>query len=94
MEIDADRIGRACIVLGAGRQKTTDEIDPAVGVADMVSVGDTVEKGEPLLTVHANDPERAESARALLNDAFHITSGPVTVKPLIIDTLLPSGAPS
>ena len=93
-EVDAERIGRACIVLGAGRQKTTDDIDPGVGIADLVSVGDRVVAGEPLLTIHANDPRRADAAKPYLDGAFRITPEAVDPPPLIIDTLLPSAAPA
>jgi thymidine phosphorylase len=51
--LDAGAIGRACIALGAGRAKATDAIDYAVGCDGFKKVGTTVERGEPLLRVHA-----------------------------------------
>lgn len=51
--LDAGAIGRACVALGAGRAKATDAIDYAVGCDGFKKVGTTVERGEPLLRVHA-----------------------------------------
>lgn len=43
--MDAEKIGRASLLLGGGRQKADDAIDFAVGLSDLKKVGDTVEKG-------------------------------------------------
>ena len=51
--MDAGTIGRACVALGAGRAKASDAIDFAVGVSGIRKVGETIEKGEPLLRIHA-----------------------------------------
>ena len=51
--MDAGGIGRACVALGAGRAKASDSIDFAVGVSAIQSVGATVQRGEPLLRIHA-----------------------------------------
>ncbi|MGR7978471.1 pyrimidine-nucleoside phosphorylase [Bacillus velezensis] len=53
-EIVADEIGVAAMLLGAGRATKEDEIDLAVGIMLRKKVGDTVEKGEPLVTLYAN----------------------------------------
>ncbi len=51
--MDAGTIGRACVALGAGRAKASDAIDFAVGVSAIRKVGEGIEKGEPLLRIHA-----------------------------------------
>ncbi|QHZ45027.1 MULTISPECIES: pyrimidine-nucleoside phosphorylase [Bacillus] len=53
-EIVADQIGVAAMLLGAGRATKEDQIDLAVGIMLRKKVGDTVEKGEPLVTLYAN----------------------------------------
>lgn len=53
-EIVADRIGMAAMMLGAGRTTKESEIDLSVGLVLHKKIGDPVEKGEPLATIHAN----------------------------------------
>jgi pyrimidine-nucleoside phosphorylase len=87
---DADTIGRACLLLGAGRQQVTDAIDPAVGITDLVAIGDVVEAGEPLAVLHANDRDKLDAARNILTDAFTVTPDPVTPPDLICDVIHPA----
>jgi pyrimidine-nucleoside phosphorylase/thymidine phosphorylase len=60
--IDAEAIGLASVALGAGRARVDDRIDPAVGIVIHRKVGDRVERGEPLCTIHhgarGEPPER------------------------------------
>ena len=56
---------------------------PAVGVVLRKKLGDALLEGESLATVHANDPERAAEAVALLQDCYEFTSGPVVRPPFI-----------
>ena len=53
-EMIANEIGIASMMLGAGRQTKEDEIDLAVGLVLNKKIGDRVEEGESLLTIHAN----------------------------------------
>jgi len=76
-EVDAERIGRAVLVLGGGRQRMEDSVDPAVGLSDLVKVGERVEKGAPLGVVHARDEDRFRAAAAWLTGAFVISETPV-----------------
>ena len=86
---DAESIGRACLLLGAGRTSVEDSVDPAVGVTDLRKVGEYVEKGEALLTIHANDEQRLAEAEKVLNDAFQIQDEPPTAPQLIHEMILP-----
>jgi pyrimidine-nucleoside phosphorylase len=61
--VDAREIGLSAVDLGAGRARKEDPIDHAVGLVIHHEVGDRVQKGEPLFTVHANDPDRLAAAR-------------------------------
>ncbi|MBU1695131.1 MAG: thymidine phosphorylase [Verrucomicrobia bacterium] len=87
--VDAERVGKACVVLGAGRVKTDDKVDFAVGVSNLVQVSENVTKGQPLVVVHANDENRLEEARKLLDGAFTIRREPVKTPPLVYETILP-----
>jgi pyrimidine-nucleoside phosphorylase len=72
--VNAETIGKACIVLGAGRREVEDNIDHAVGVSGLVKIGQEVKEGDKLLTLHSNNPERAAEAEAMLANAFEIST--------------------
>ncbi len=80
---DAEAIGRAALLLGAGRAKTTDAIDHAVGISDLKKVGEFVEQGEPLCVIHSNGRENETQLRAALDRAFAVSDAPVEPKELI-----------
>ncbi len=63
--MDGGTIGRACVALGAGRAKASDTIDFAVGVSAIRKIGESVERGETLLRIHARSEE---TLRAVLPD--------------------------
>ena len=68
-EINARVVGETVMLLGAGRTKKGDPIDHAVGAVVHHKVGDYVEVGEPLVTVHANQEELLIEARRRLIEA-------------------------
>ena len=86
-QIDAREIGLAAAGLGAGRSKKGDRIDHAVGVLVHHKVGDRIEAGEALFTVHANDPFKLEEAAARVSAAHRWSSTPVARLPLFYKTL-------
>jgi len=53
-------IGAAVVVLGGGREKKEDSVDPAVGLVFHKRIGDRVARGEPLCTLHYNSDARLE----------------------------------
>jgi pyrimidine-nucleoside phosphorylase len=78
--IDAQVVGETSVDLGAGRARKEDKIDFAVGIVVHHNVGDKVEKGQPLFTLHANDKAKLAAARELVL-AAHTWSAKKT-KPL------------
>ncbi len=86
-EVNADAIGRACIVLGAGRKKTEDPVDFAVGISHLVKIGERVDAGDALLKIHANDAGQLNEARKLLTRAFRFSESPVSPSPALLETL-------
>ena len=60
-------VGRAAMLLGAGRETVDSRIDPAVGLVLHKKVGDLVIAGEPLMTVHVNERRRLPEARGDLD---------------------------
>lgn len=82
--MQCERIGTACVILGGGREKKEDSVDPAVGIVLHRKVGDEVAAGELLATIHYNSQIRAEQARRLLESSYQITGAPPSSKrPLI-----------
>ena len=71
-KMDAGLIGRACLLLGAGRQKTSDSIDFAVGCDRIKKVGEHVERDEPLLRIHARNGESLNALTPMFESAIAI----------------------
>ena len=86
-EVNAELIGRASLLLGAGRAQTTDTIDHAAGISALVKVGHSVKAGDTLCTLHFNDHKKEQEARELLSNAFKITNEPVTPSELIYEII-------
>lgn len=81
--IDAREIGLAAMLLGAGRAVKGETIDPAVGLVLHKKVGDYANKGEPLLTIHANDEERLAGVEKRLPAAYTWADEPPPAPALI-----------
>ena len=72
-DIDAERVGRVALALGAGREFPGDKIDTLAGITLAVKVGDRVATGAPLATLEkSSDPDGLETAAAELYKAFRI----------------------
>ena len=89
--VDADRIGRACLALGAGRQAVEDAVDHAVGITDLVKVGEHLEKQDVALVLLANDQAKLDAALHALQDAIIVEDAPPVEPPLIGETIRPGG---
>ena len=81
-QIQAREIGEASVALGAGRAKKSDPVDHAVGFVIHHKVGDRVEEGRPLFTIHANDAALQAEARRRVAAAHVIRDEPVAPLPL------------
>lgn len=81
-QINAFEVGMTSVELGAGRIKKGDPIDYAVGIMLPHKVGDHVQAGSPLFTVHANDEARLEAACKRLQEAVSWSQTPVEPLPL------------
>ena len=87
-EINAMQIGLTSAELGAGRAKKGDPIDHAVGLVLHAKVGDRVETGAPLFTIHANrDNETTAAALQRASRAYGWSDEPVDPPPLIHETI-------
>ena len=84
-QVQARSVGIASVELGAGREKKGESIDHAVGFVVHHKVGDKVEKGQPLFTVHADDPKKLENAREAVLAAHGWNDFPVPALPLFYE---------
>jgi pyrimidine-nucleoside phosphorylase len=85
--LDAELIGRATMVLGAGRETVADSIDPAVGAVLQAAPGDSVRAGDPILTLHYRDDATLSRALATLEPAITISEQPPPQLSLLLDTV-------
>ena len=90
-KIDCEAIGIACVILGGGREKKEDSVDPSVGLALHKKVGDSVTAGEPLCTIHYNSEARAARAKTLIEASYQIGDAPLPKRPLIHRVIGKSG---
>jgi pyrimidine-nucleoside phosphorylase len=81
-EVQARTVGEAAVTLGAGRAKKSDPVDHAVGFIIHHKVGDRLEAGDPLFTIHANDESKLEAAREAVLSAHRFSDVPVEKLPL------------
>jgi pyrimidine-nucleoside phosphorylase len=82
--LQCEQIGTACVILGGGRERKEDSVDPAVGIVLHKKVGDAVSTGEPLATIYYNAEPRAARAKQLLEESYRIADAPPHEKrPLI-----------
>jgi thymidine phosphorylase len=81
----ASGIGNAALVLGAGRRKKGDRIDPGSGIEVLVKLGDPLEEGQPVARLYGE--REAERAEYLVLEALQISEEPVDRPPVILDSL-------
>jgi pyrimidine-nucleoside phosphorylase len=84
-QVDAREVGEASVALGAGRAKKSDPVDHAVGFIVQHKVGDRIQEGQPLFTVHANDEAKAAAAREAVLAAHAFSDNPVPPLPLFYE---------
>jgi len=71
-DVDAMQVALATLRLGAGRAKAEDRIDPGVGVSGLVKIGEPIEAGAALCTIHASDASSAQVAVEMLGKAIRV----------------------
>lgn len=85
--IDAEEIGRAAVMIGAGRDKKEDSIDPAVGVILQAKVGDRVDEGGVLCRIYYTREDNLEEAAMRVEDAFRLSSNAPEPRELILEVV-------
>ena len=78
--------------LGAGRERKEDVVDPAAGIVLHVGVGDKVEAGTTLATLHTNKSDASTVWERALRDAVTLGSAAVAPEPLVLGMSAPQPA--
>jgi thymidine phosphorylase len=86
-DIDAEKVGRATMLLGAGRHRVEDAVDHAVGVMILAGVNEPIREGDAFVEVHYRSDERLATAVELLKPAWTIADAPSRQPSLLIDGL-------
>jgi pyrimidine-nucleoside phosphorylase len=81
--INTDAIGHASMLLGAGRARLDTAIDLGVGLIVEAKIGDKIEQGQPLVTLHFNEEGRVEEAASDIHNAYTIGGHKVAPPQLI-----------
>ena len=90
--MECEAFGTACVVLGGGRSKKEDTVDPAVGIVLHRKVGDSVSKDDALCTIHYNSQVLADQAKEILLGSFiYSDTSPSEHRPLIHKVIRSSG---
>ncbi|HEV7926677.1 MAG TPA: thymidine phosphorylase [Verrucomicrobiae bacterium] len=88
--VQCEQVGLASLMLGGGRNKKDDVIDPLVGLELHKKIGDAVATGEGIATIHHNDAAKLSEAVRLLSDAYRIGPKPVTEKRVLVKKVIGS----
>jgi pyrimidine-nucleoside phosphorylase len=89
--IQSEQVGTACVILGGGRERKEDSVDPAVGIVVHKKIGDKVTTGESLCTLHCHSDAQAARAKTLLLESYQIAALAPAHKPSLIHRVIYKG---
>ncbi len=84
-KIDGEALGMAVVSLGGGRVVESDQVNPAVGLSDVVRLGTQVRRGQTLAVVHAVRSDQADAAARTVLEAIKLSGSRPKVPELIIE---------
>ncbi len=90
--IACEQVGTACVILGGGRERKEDSVDPAVGIVVHKKIGDKVAAGESLCTIQCHSDAQAARAKALLEESYEIAAASPAQRPALIHRVIYKGA--
>ncbi|MBP7101071.1 MAG: thymidine phosphorylase, partial [Leptotrichiaceae bacterium] len=86
-KIKAEEIGKAAMIIGAGRETKEDKIDHNVGINILKKVGEKIKKGEKIAEIYYNNDKNLENSKKMLLDAYVITDGKVASQKAIFEII-------
>lgn len=85
--IDGEQLGLAVVDLGGGRRVESDQVNPAVGLTNVVRLGEKVTKNQPIAVVHAAREEQADAAAAAIRAAISLDGPAPDPLPLTLERI-------
>ena len=85
--IDAEKVGVAAMLLGAGRQEADESIDHSVGIHIVTQFGEQTRMDGAMFNVHYRDEKNLTAAKALLSSAFTVSDTPPSLTPTVLETI-------
>ena len=85
--MNAERIGTAAQILGAGRATKEESIDPAVGLVMKKRLGDFIRADEPLCVMYVNDESKVNAALEMFHSAFAYSDAKPEYRPMVYDVV-------
>ena len=85
--MNAERIGTAAQILGAGRATKEESIDPAVGLVMKKRLGDFIRADEPLCVMYVNDESKVDAALEMFHSAFTYSDAKPEYRPMVYDVV-------
>ncbi|MBQ4423268.1 MAG: pyrimidine-nucleoside phosphorylase [Clostridia bacterium] len=85
--MNAERIGTAAQILGAGRATKEESIDPAVGLVMKKRLGDFIRADEPLCVMYVNDESKLNAALNMFHSAFEYSDAKPDYRPMVYDVV-------
>ncbi len=89
--IACEQVGTACVILGGGRERKEDSVDPAVGIVVHKKIGDKVSAGESLCTIHCHSGAQAARAKTMLLESYQIGPTPPAQRPPLVHRVIYKG---
>ena len=86
-KIKAEEVGKAAMIIGAGRATKEDEVDHAVGLKILKKVGDKIEKGEKIAEIYYNDAKNVENSKNMILDAYVLQNEKVLEPKAILEII-------
>ena len=86
-KIKTEEIGKAAMIIGAGRAKKEDEVDHAVGINIFRKVGEKVGKNEKIAEIYYNDEKNVQDSKNMILDAYVITPEKVEEPKAILEII-------
>ena len=85
--IDTRAVGMSVVALGGGRMRPQDQIDPSVGVTNILPLGSEVKAGDVLALVHAQTQGKADQAVQMVRQAMMLSDSEPQLNPVIYETV-------
>ena len=86
-KIKAEEVGKAAMIIGAGRATKEDEVDHAVGLKILKKVGDKIKKGEKIAEIYYNDAKNVEDSKNMILDAYVLQNEKVLEPKAILEII-------